>query len=725
MKTGLILVLSSLALSVTATASAQTVTVVDTIYTPSGYSEGPQLATILVPEIGNGIGVVLVHGCGNSLTQPRPWCDTLASHGYVAMSIDYPDPCVNPGAFYPKKTRAVKLAVEFLRRNAVRFGITTGKIVGFGFSQGADTWGESIIWDNDDAYFQTDSTVDDRLNAAVLLYGTYETYDLRTAQDSANWNTYFSHDSSRAIKGSCVKHVGNITTSLLLMHGTADANTPYQQSVQLHDSLIARGKVGQLLLFDGQPHGFDIIWPNVNVFTPAGLVAKDTALAFLRRVVSPRLKIRVNTPLIDFGNVLLAESDTAAVSISNIGFGLSPLSVNVITNTNPQFALLNLSSFPAIIPAGGSLQFKAAFHPGVQGVSWDTIRIVTDDSLHQVVRITLRGRGIPALRPASPGILYATSGAEPEGYLYSINTLTGAVNAIGAMGTSAIHGLAIRHSDGVIFGSHASPTSTTLYRVTSDFGDAVPTLLIPIGNLRAIAFSRGDTLFGATTTGSLYRINLTTGHADSVGTARGLAYYGLTFRPKRNQLWASVRTPIDSIFTLSTTTGAATFAGITGFNAWTFSLAFDPHGTLFGLIDDGSGVDYLASIDTTTASGSIIAGPLSVGNLQAIALRTDSTATSVAGPHDGTIPQAYALDQNYPNPFNPSTTIRYGLPVRSHVTLNVFNSLGQQVATLVQGEQGAGYHELKFDGSNLASGVYLYRIQAGSYTETRKLLFIK
>jgi hypothetical protein len=89
------------------------------------------------------------------------------------------------------------------------------------------------------------------------------------------------------------------------------------------------------------------------------------------------------------------------------------------------------------------------------------------------------------------------------------------------------------------------------------------------------------------------------------------------------------------------------------------------------------------------------------------------------------LPAGFRLEQNFPNPFNPSTTIRYGLPSRTHVTLTIFNTLGQQVATLVEGEEEAGYHEAVFDGSGLASGVYLYRLQAGDFLQTRKLILLR
>ena len=83
------------------------------------------------------------------------------------------------------------------------------------------------------------------------------------------------------------------------------------------------------------------------------------------------------------------------------------------------------------------------------------------------------------------------------------------------------------------------------------------------------------------------------------------------------------------------------------------------------------------------------------------------------------------LAQNYPNPFNPSTTIRYDLPHKSQVSLTVYNTLGQLVSQLVSGEQEAGHNEVRFDGSNLSSGVCFYRLQAGDFVSTKRMLIVK
>ncbi|ARA94309.1 hypothetical protein AWN76_014865 [Rhodothermaceae bacterium RA] len=79
----------------------------------------------------------------------------------------------------------------------------------------------------------------------------------------------------------------------------------------------------------------------------------------------------------------------------------------------------------------------------------------------------------------------------------------------------------------------------------------------------------------------------------------------------------------------------------------------------------------------------------------------------------------------YPNPFNPATTIRYTLPEVARVTLVIYDVLGRAVATLVAGEQAAGAHHVAFDGSGLSSGVYLYRLEAGSEVVSGKMLLLK
>ncbi len=89
------------------------------------------------------------------------------------------------------------------------------------------------------------------------------------------------------------------------------------------------------------------------------------------------------------------------------------------------------------------------------------------------------------------------------------------------------------------------------------------------------------------------------------------------------------------------------------------------------------------------------------------------------------IPLDYTLEDNYPNPFNPTTIISYQLPVGSRVTLKVYDVLGRQIKSLVDERQDAGSHSITFDGTNLPSGVYFYRLQAGSYNATRKLMLLK
>ncbi|HTR98660.1 MAG TPA: glycoside hydrolase family 9 protein, partial [Bacteroidota bacterium] len=106
-------------------------------------------------------------------------------------------------------------------------------------------------------------------------------------------------------------------------------------------------------------------------------------------------------------------------------------------------------------------------------------------------------------------------------------------------------------------------------------------------------------------------------------------------------------------------------------------------------------------------------------------LAPDGIPTSAPRTGSGrALPGTFGLDQNYPNPFNPLTVIRYSLPSRSPVALRVFNALGQRIATLVDGEQEAGLHQVLFDGSRLPSGVYFCSMRSGAFADTKRLVLL-
>jgi plastocyanin len=107
-----------------------------------------------------------------------------------------------------------------------------------------------------------------------------------------------------------------------------------------------------------------------------------------------------------------------------------------------------------------------------------------------------------------------------------------------------------------------------------------------------------------------------------------------------------------------------------------------------------------------------------VGQFTAVATEVEEKISTVQ-------PGSYDLSQNYPNPFNPKTTIRFSVPGSQNVVLTVYNVLGNKVATLTDGFQTAGVHELEFDASTLPSGIYYYKMQAGEFIAVKKLTLIK
>ena len=134
--------------------------------------------------------------------------------------------------------------------------------------------------------------------------------------------------------------------------------------------------------------------------------------------------------------------------------------------------------------------------------------------------------------------------------------------------------------------------------------------------------------------------------------------------------------------------------------------------------EDGDTAELEWTVEAAVGESTLLAdAPFSID----ITLQGEATSTEPISD----LPQDFNLKQNYPNPFNPTTNIEFSVPEASEVTLEVFNMQGQRVATLVNGTMSAGTHRASFDAANLSSGIYLYRMTAGNFTATNKMMLVK
>jgi len=139
-------------------------------------------------------------------------------------------------------------------------------------------------------------------------------------------------------------------------------------------------------------------------------------------------------------------------------------------------------------------------------------------------------------------------------------------------------------------------------------------------------------------------------------------------------------------------------------------------------LDFPSGIHSLYSI---FFSDSITGWAVGVNDIGGEILKTTNGGITFTEPIIENGVKSFALLQNYPNPFNPSTTIKFALPVKTNLSLNVYSTLGEKVAELFKGEMEEGYHEMMFNASGLSSGVYFYKIESENFNATKKLMLLK
>jgi len=260
-----------------------------------------------------------------------------------------------------------------------------------------------------------------------------------------------------------------------------------------------------------------------------------------------------------------------------------------------------------------------------------------------------------------------------------------------------------------------------LLKIDSEIGNAYEVANLPLANIRAITFDTNDDLYGASYGGNLYKIDLVSGNLTLIGSTGITTLSSLAVNPVDRQLWA---TPLGgAIYKINKVDGSSTLVGNTGFSQ-TPSIAFDSEGKFFGTTNfSGSKISDLISIDTLNGTGTVI-GPTGFSLVSGLVMK----GTVVVGIKENTINQVpidYALKQNYPNPFNATTKITYSLPKSSKVSLKIYDIIGNEILTLVDGTKEAGVYDVVFNEANLTSGVYLYKITAGDFISTKKMILLK
>jgi hypothetical protein len=139
-----------------------------------------------------------------------------------------------------------------------------------------------------------------------------------------------------------------------------------------------------------------------------------------------------------------------------------------------------------------------------------------------------------------------------------------------------------------------------------------------------------------------------------------------------------------------------------------------------------NGVNYWVYVLAVVGDEVFVGGGFTLaGGIASTFIARWNSGTSRVEQLSPTAPKTFLLEQNYPNPFNPSTTIRYQLPVASEVKLEVYDVLGKKIATLVNERQSAGSYQVVWNASGLSSGTYFYRLQAGTFVETKKMIMVK
>ena len=334
------------------------------------------------------------------------------------------------------------------------------------------------------------------------------------------------------------------------------------------------------------------------------------------------------------------------------------------------------------------------------------------------------------------------SGSFTDG-IHMLNANTGWLYADPTAQTGAQYQIRYTFNGGTTWTLNSnSPTSSTEFGVINAW-DWTDTSHIWFGSANTTASSTYAKMYRMT---SGYTGTIASLQVPGTGGTSGCYYQAVAFTSNTNGMIGSSAGDIKK-----TTDGGASYSTVTnpgGLTTGSFAvmnMCKDPSGVIRLAIDSSGGcviwtttnlgttwireqipvqgssseLSDLVFIDANHGFASLGSPSGAIGGILKYA-----PATGI-GNINGPVPSEYKLEQNFPNPFNPSTVIKFAMPRSGYVTLKVYNMLGKEVGTLVNGNMTAGLQEVVFDASSLPSGLYFYQINTNGFTDTKKMLLVK
>jgi len=391
------------------------------------------------------------------------------------------------------------------------------------------------------------------------------------------------------------------------------------------------------------------------------------------------------------------------------GWFIDDVQISVIKNANSIYTDVKTGTLPTINDEDkinltvNSDKFEVGYYKGY-------LSIQSNDPFKPEVSIPFYIKNL-LLEPPVKNVIYASTGkgTGAKGKLLTINKSTGAGTEIGISGFEPLKSITVLPESGELYGLETSsflPSSVVRVNASDGYGLFQFESVV---KLSAILFDKDNLFYAASDDKKLYKLDPEIGDTTLVGEI-GFKVAAMTIDPNTGDIIASVdaTSSKDKLYRINKSNADTTYIGKTGLAKITRGLTFDENGVLYGAVGEDNQLSTLISIDMATGTATTI-GDVGFRGVAGLTVLADTT-TGVDNIQSDK-PNSFTLKQNYPNPFNPETSIEYTIPEAGNVTLKIFDVLGKEVVTLVNGSKSAGQHSEKWNASNIASGVYIYQLE--------------